>query len=187
MSLSTSRAGLGDFDCYRVRVNLPDGPEYLWIDQKTFVLRQFVVPIAVGPRPAEDDRQANRLWLVINFERARLGGDIDPKAFQFDVPEGVKKTRVLVQASPYDLVGQKLPEFKFVDLQGKPWSSQSLAGKAAVIYFWRTDAAEGRPDDSRDRAVVREVQGQRQGGRAGREPRPSGHAGQDDRGCGQSS
>ena len=37
------------------------------------------------------------------------------------------------------------PEFKFADLQGKPWSSQSLAGKAAVIYFWRTDATEGDP------------------------------------------
>ena len=82
---------------------------------------------------------------MINFERARLGGDIDPKAFQFDIARGVKKTRALVQTGPYDLVGQKLPEFKFVDLQGKAWSSQSLAGKTAVIHFWRTDAAEGDP------------------------------------------
>ena len=50
-----------------------------------------------------------------------------------------------MQTGPYDLVGQKLPEFKFIDLQGKPWSSQSLAGKAALIHFWRTDAAEGEP------------------------------------------
>jgi peroxiredoxin len=135
---------LGDFECYRVRVSLPEGPEYLWIDQKTFALRQFVVPITNGPRQA-NDKQANLVWLVFNFERARLGGEIDAKAFQFDILEGVKKTRALVQTGPYDLVGQKLPEFKFVDLQGKPWSSQSLAGKAAVIYFWGTDATEGDP------------------------------------------
>jgi len=136
---------LGDFACHRIRVNLPEGSQYLWIDQKTFVLRQFVVPIANGPQPTEDAKQAKPLWLVFNFERARLGGDIDPKAFQFDIAEGVKKTRALVQAGPYDLLGQKLPEFKFVDLQGKPWSSQTLAGKAAIIHFWRTDATEGEP------------------------------------------
>ena len=73
------------------------------------------------------------------------GGRNHPGAFQFEISEGVKKTRVLVQPSPYDLLGQKLPEFKFADLQGKPWSSQSLAGKAAVIYFWRSDAMEGDP------------------------------------------
>ena len=55
------------------------------------------------------------------------------------------KTRALMPAGPYDLVGQKLPEFKFVDLQGTPWSSQSLAGKSAVICFWKTDATEGDP------------------------------------------
>ena len=136
---------LGDFECYRVRVNLPEGSQYLWIDQKTFALRQFVVPIANGQQPGEDEKQAKPVWLVFNFERARLGGDIDPKAFQFNVDDGVKKVRALVQTGPYDLVGQKLPEFKFVDLQGKPWSSQSLAGKTAVIHFWKSDVVEGHP------------------------------------------
>ena len=71
----------------------------------------------------------------MNFERARLGGDIDPKTFQFQIDEGVKKTRALVQSGPYDLVGRKLPEFKFADLQGKSWSSQSLGGKPAVALL----------------------------------------------------
>ena len=61
---------VGDHDCYRVRAALPDGLEYLWIDQKTFVLRMMVVPITDGPRPPEGDRQANHRWLVITFERA---------------------------------------------------------------------------------------------------------------------
>jgi peroxiredoxin len=136
---------VGDFDCYRVRFGLPEGAGHLWIDQKTFVLRMLVLPIADGPRQPEGERQPNRAWLVINFERARLGGDIDPKAFQFDIAADVKKTRAFVQTGPYDLVGTKLPEFKFTDLQGKPWSSQALGGKAAVIHFWRTDAGDGDP------------------------------------------
>ncbi len=138
-------ARLGDHECYCVRAVLPDGPEFLWIDQKTFALRKMEVPITSGPRQPEGDRQADHGWLVINFERARLGGEIDAKAFQFPPLDGVKKTRALVPTGPYDLVGQKLPEFKFVDLQGTPWSSQSLAGKSAVISFWKTDSTEGDP------------------------------------------
>ncbi len=110
---------VGDYACYRVRVRVPTGPAYLWIDQKTFVLRMMVVPIPVAPSPSEGEEQAGRRWLVINFERARLGGDIEAKAFQFEIPEGAKKTRVLVQPSPYDLVGRKLPEFTFADLAGQ--------------------------------------------------------------------
>ena len=96
---------LGDYDCYRVRVNVPEGPEYLWIDQKTFVLRMMVVPIAVGPQPAEGDDQAGRVWLVINFERARLGGDIEPKASSSRSPQreedaGPRANRPLRPAGP---------------------------------------------------------------------------------------
>ena len=65
---------IGDFDCYRVRVNLREGPEYLWIDQKTFALRQLVIPIANGPRPSEGDPEASVIWLAFNFETCPLGG-----------------------------------------------------------------------------------------------------------------
>ena len=78
-------------------------------------------------------------------KRARLGGEINPKAFRFNVPEGVKRVRALVQAGPYDLVGKRLPEFKFANLQGKAWDDRALAGKTVVIHFWRTDVTEGDP------------------------------------------
>ena len=40
---------------------------------------------------------------------------------------------------------QEAPEFQFTDLQGKPWSSQAIAGKSAVIYFWKSDITEADP------------------------------------------
>ena len=55
---------------------------------------------------------------------------------------------------PYDLLGKKFPDFKLVDMQGKPWSSQSLAGKVAVLHFWRTQRRGVRSDDSHVPAVA---------------------------------
>ena len=46
---------LGDHDCYRVRVNLPEGPQYLWIDQKTFALRMLILPVVDGPAKPEGE------------------------------------------------------------------------------------------------------------------------------------
>ncbi len=136
---------LGDFDCYRVRFAVPGGAGELWIDQKTFALRMYMLPLPTPPEAGQESGQPGRVWLVMNFERARLGGDIDPKAFQIPDRSDVKKVRMLLNAGPSELLGQTLPEFKFVDLQGKPWSSRSLAGKTAVIHFWRSDDAEGLP------------------------------------------
>jgi thiol-disulfide isomerase/thioredoxin len=136
---------VGDYDCYRVRAILPEGPEYLWIDQKTYALRMMVVPLATGPSQPEGDGKADRVWLTMQFSRARLGGEIDPTAFKFDITKEVKTARVLVPAGPYELVGRNLPAFEFVDLQGKPWSSKSLAGKATVIHLWKSDVPEPDP------------------------------------------
>ena len=129
-------------------------------------------------------RPAAAGWSSIS-SAARLGGDIQAKPFQFQIPAGAKKTRVLVQPALATCWAGNCRSSRSPISPGKPWSSRSLAGKAAVIHFWRNDAHGGGSDGSRDRAVARQVQGQRQGGRAGRDPRPSGHASQDDRGCGE--
>ncbi len=44
-----------------------------------------------------------------------------------------------MDAGAYRVVGQKIAPFQLVDMQGKPWSSDSLAGKVAVLHFWQTD------------------------------------------------
>ena len=39
------------------------------------------------------------------------------------------------------LLGKKSPDFKFSDLDGKPVTPESLAGKVAVLDFWASDVA----------------------------------------------
>lgn len=132
---------IGDYACYRVRFTRGDGTGEYWIDQKTFALRQMRFHQATTPPTREGESAAGGATMVANFERARLGGAIDdPLAFKYAVPEGVQCHRALIDPGPYELIGKKLPEFQLVDLQGKKWSSQSLAGKVVALHLWQNNA-----------------------------------------------
>jgi peroxiredoxin len=131
---------IGDYDCYRVRYSRADGAGEYWIDQKTFVLRRVQFNLSSSPGP--DGKTApDNATMVINFERANLGGLIDdPLAFQYAVPDGTQCHRILVDPGPYDLIGKKVPDFQILDMQGKPWSSQALKGKTVALHLWRNNA-----------------------------------------------
>ena len=95
--------------------------------------------------PTEKLRQANSqerpidsLSVVADFTNAQLNGDVDPKAFQFEVPTGAEIVQFLVPPDIAQLLGKPVPNFKFVDLAGKPVTPASLAGKVAVVDFWAT-------------------------------------------------
>ncbi len=85
---------LGDYDCYRVCYRQNEGAVELWIDETTFVLRhmQFTANAAPGHEgeaPGESDR------IEAHFERARLGGPINPDVFKIAVPEGTECHRAI--------------------------------------------------------------------------------------------
>ncbi len=130
---------IGDYDCYRVRFKRNEGAGEYWIDQKTFVLRQM--RFSESSTSGRDGEPASGgVRMVANFERARLGGPIDPVAFKFEVPDGVQCHSALMDTGPFGLIGKKVSDFQLVDMQGKPWSSQSLAGKVVALHLWRSNA-----------------------------------------------
>ena len=128
---------IGDYLCYRVRFTRADGVGELWIDQKTFVMRQMNFRMTPTPQPGETPPPP--ITLTANFERARLDPEINPVAFQFEIPPGVERRRALMFPNPNDLLGKQLPDFKLTDMQGKDWSNQSLEGKIGVLHFWRAN------------------------------------------------
>jgi peroxiredoxin len=128
---------LGDYDCYRVRFRRPEGMGEYWIDQKTFVLRHMEFQPAP---PGESSPSGGGVHFEADFERARLGGPIDPAAFKIAVPSGVECHRALMDVRQYQAIGKKLAPFQLVDTRGKPWKSESLAGKVAVLHLWQTDS-----------------------------------------------
>lgn len=131
---------IGDDDCYRVLFKRNDGQGEYWIDQKTFVLRRMSFRQSPTPPSREGEAAAGSVTIVASFERARLGGAIDPAAFQVKVPEGAECRRALVDPGPYELIGKKLPDFQIADTQGKPWNSRTLAGKVVALHLWRSNA-----------------------------------------------
>ena len=135
---------IGDIECYRVQVRWPDGIAVFWIDQKSFVLRRMVFPTNHLWQILGGDAQVQSLSLIADFEGAQLGGSVDPKAFAFEAAKGAQQVKQFVPPDMFQLMGKKAPEFKFVDLQGKAVTSQSLAGKAVLLDFWGTTCEPSR-------------------------------------------
>jgi thiol-disulfide isomerase/thioredoxin len=120
--------------CYRVDAKRSEGTVSFWVDQETFVLRRIVMPVEdVRSQLEQSGEKVEKLAVVADFFDARLNGNIDAKAFQFEMPAG---TDVVPFFPPF--VGSKVPDFKFVDLDGKPVTAKSLAGKVVVLDFWAT-------------------------------------------------
>ena len=124
--------------CYRVKLKGRDGTATFWIDQETFALRRIVLPTEGLREAIGQERPIDSLSVVADFTNARLDGTVDPKAFEFEVPKGAEVVQFLVPPDVAQLLGKPVPNFKFVDLHGKPVTPASLAGKVAVLDFWAT-------------------------------------------------
>ena len=124
-------------DCYRVRIERPDGAATFWIDQKSFVLRRVVMPTDAIRRELSKDGMVESVSLVADFFNAELNGKIDPKAFQFEVPAEAKVVKHFFPPGML-LLGKKAPELHFVDLDGKPVTFAWPSGKVVVLDFWAT-------------------------------------------------
>ena len=124
-------------ECYRVKLNGPDGVATFWIDEKSFVLRRVILPTAtLRQMMSQEAGPIESLSVVADFTGAQINGNVDPKTFEFAVSEGVKMVDFLVPLDIRQLLNKKLPDLKAVDLAGKPVTSETIAGKTAVLVFW---------------------------------------------------
>ena len=127
---------IGDRSCYRVQIKQPDGTATYWIDQETFVLRRIVLPTDQIRQDISEQQPVDHVSAIAEIPRHQLDGKVDPKAFTFEVPKGAEIVKFFVPPSPAVLLSKKVPDFKFLDRDGKPITPQSLAGKIAVLDFW---------------------------------------------------
>ncbi len=132
------RGKIGDHDCYRVRITRRDGTTVFWIDRKTYVLRRIEFPVDELRQMLAQGGEVKDVSLVANFTDARFGMALGAEAFQFEMPADAKQVTFFVPPHPAQLLGKKVPDFKFVDLNGKPITPESLAGKIVVLNFWAT-------------------------------------------------
>lgn len=134
--------------CYRVLLRRPDGELSLWIDQQHFVLRKIAFPLReyrkaleAGGRPKVEE-----LVLAVEFKGARLNAPLDEAAFVYQPPQEARLVSEFDLASlapppvpPSKLLGQAVPDFTFVGLDGKQYTRENCAGRILVLDFWATD------------------------------------------------
>lgn len=125
-------------ECYRVRITRPDGEATLWIDREDYVLRRLVLPTDMLRQEMSREKPVESISLVADFTGARLNGPVDPKAFAFETPRDARLLTAFMPPAML-LLGQKAPPMTFHDLDGKPVSIGSLAGKVVVLDFWGTE------------------------------------------------
>lgn len=138
-------SGIDGHVCQRVEISRPDGKLVLWIDQQTYALRRIEFPTDAIREAIGTEEPVQELALWADLAGARFDTKLDAVAFQFEVPEGAQvaqhfDTRPLMPKppAPSKLLGQRVPDFKFVGLDGREVSRESLSGKVAVIDFWAT-------------------------------------------------
>lgn len=132
---------LDGHECYRVKIKLPDDMITFWIDQKSYLLRRVILPSNGIRQLMSEQDPVDNLSIVADFTGAQIGGKIDPKAFEFEIPQGAEEVSFFVPPATKTtlaLLGKPAPAFKFVDLDGKPLPPESLAGKVVVLDFWAT-------------------------------------------------
>ncbi|HJT34106.1 MAG TPA: redoxin domain-containing protein [Pirellulales bacterium] len=123
--------------CHRVEVERPDGRLVFWVDQKSYVLRRLEYPTKEFAKSVEQQEgPVSDLSLVVELTGAQLDGKIDSAAFQFEAPDGARLVEQFIM--PPALLGRQIAEFKFVGLDGREVTRESLAGKVVVLDFWAT-------------------------------------------------
>jgi thiol-disulfide isomerase/thioredoxin/outer membrane lipoprotein-sorting protein len=124
---------------HRVQIKRAEGAASLWIDQETFVLRRLLLPTdMIRQEIIQQEGSVDRILLAAEFPGAQFNSKIDPKAFRFETPKGAEINKFFIPPDPAQLLGKKMPNFKFQDLDGKTVTQESLAGKVAVLDFWAT-------------------------------------------------
>ena len=127
-------------NCYRVEIKRPYGTTTFWVDQENFILRRVVLPTDEIRDRIGGEQPVDRVSLVADFPARRSTARSIRRRLRSRCPQGAQIVRFFVppEIAYLQLLGKKVPDFTFYDLDGKPVTPESLAGKVGVLDFWAT-------------------------------------------------
>jgi thiol-disulfide isomerase/thioredoxin len=126
--------------CYRASLVGPMGTTLFWIDCENYLLRRLELPVEeYRQQQKAAGRNVEQMSSIVDFKGAQFSAAIAPEKFQLNVPAGTQEVKLLVKPNPAQLLGKKIPEFQFLDLDHKPVTPAALAGKITVLEFWATN------------------------------------------------
>lgn len=121
--------------CHRVSVQGPAGNAVFWISAHNHLLRKFEFPM----KALSEQFPLRSVWA--DFKGGRIDSEINPLAFQMELPDGTKRVKKFIMPppeAPAPLLNQPTEEFSFTDLNGQAVSRASLQGKVVVLDLWAT-------------------------------------------------
>ncbi len=126
--------------CHRVLMKRREGQGIFWIDEASSALRRIEYPIEPRDEAAEAG-PFRPISVIVDFVGARLGEDIDPTAFEYEVPPDARRVQYFVPDPrsapvPGRLLGKAAPPFEYVGLSGNTVTPQKLRGKVVYLDFW---------------------------------------------------
>lgn len=128
--------------CYLVEVPSPGGAFVFWVDQADLLLRRLDYPAAALLPGVFSDPAVSDVQLLADLRGATIGGAIPAKEFALEIPAGAKRMKSFVLPPPplvTNLLGKQPTDFSFTDLTGKAIAAKDLAGKIAVLVWYRDD------------------------------------------------
>ena len=142
--------------CHRVVLSSNDGNRILWIDADTFALLRMELPIE-SQMPQLDPRGVfSKYSIWIDYNQPNIGTEIDPMAFDMEIPAGVRRVRELVPppaTGPQESLGKQIGEFSFTTLDGQEITPTTVKGKVVALDFWLNSC----PPCQRQTPILEEV------------------------------
>jgi hypothetical protein len=131
-------------DCFRVEVPSPGGVFVFWIDQEKFLLRRLDYPAAALLPDLAQDASVSDLALWAELREPRVNEPIAADEFTLEIPADARRMKSFVvppRPLPSKLFGQEPGEFFFTTLEEGKLTREDLAGKVAVLVWYRDHEA----------------------------------------------
>ena len=133
---------IDETDCYVLEFSPPRGAYQVFIDQQTGLVVQVAFPLVTLDQRVLQAGEIEDVTLYARFHDAKLNTEIDLAEFKVKRRAAAQPVRQFVaipEPFPCDNIGQPLVVDAFLQPDGTPFPSATLAGKTTVFQWFGSD------------------------------------------------
>ena len=128
--------------CYVVQLTTDNGVYELFVNQQSGLIEQIILPVNyLDPQIRRADEIAD-VKLFARFHDAQLNPQLEADSFQVQRRAHAKIVRQFVsipEPFPSEWIGRTLPELKFQNPDGTPFSTSGMRGKTTALFWFAND------------------------------------------------
>ncbi len=130
--------------CYVVQLTTDNGVYELFVNQQSGLIEQLIFPVNYLDQQVRSADAIVDVKLFARFHDAQLNPQIEADAFQVQRREHAKVVRQFItipEPFPSEWIGRRLPELKFQEPDGTPFSTSGMSGKTTALFWFANDLA----------------------------------------------